>query len=134
MGGLLDKIFLMDLFRGLWVTFRNQNPKYIYTEQYPAERPKVAERYRGAPRLNINPDTNETLCISCNLCALAGPENLIVVTSVRKEQTRRTDRTPFTSYISRCIFSGLSEDAFPLESLDLTHPLTVTSFTLPTAS
>src|SRR5215831_16495210 len=59
MGGLLSKIFLVDLFRGLWVTFRNQSPKYIYTEQYPTERPKVAERYRGAPRLNINPDTNE---------------------------------------------------------------------------
>ena len=42
--GLLKKIFLVDLFQGLWVTFRNQNPKYIYTEQYPAERPKVAER------------------------------------------------------------------------------------------
>src|SRR5215831_9695764 len=91
MGGLLNRIFLVDLFRGLWVTFRNQSPKYIYTEQYPTERPKVAERYRGAPRLNINPDTNETLCISCNLCALACPENLIVVTSVRNEQTRRKD-------------------------------------------
>src|SRR4249920_2594144 len=71
---LLKKVFLVDLFQGLFVTFRNQNPKYIYTEQYPAERPKVAERYRGAPRLNINPDNGETLCISCNLCALACPE------------------------------------------------------------
>ena len=81
MTSLLKKVFLIDLFQGLWVTFRNQNPKYIYTEQYPAERPKVAERYRGAPRLNINPDNGETLCISCNLCALACPEDLIVVTS-----------------------------------------------------
>ena len=55
MGGLFNEIFLVDLFQGLWVTFRNQNPKYIYTEQYPTERPKVAERYRGAPRLNIIP-------------------------------------------------------------------------------
>ena len=53
MSGILKKIFLVDLFQGLWVTFRNQHPKYIYTEQYPAERPKVAERYRGAPRLNV---------------------------------------------------------------------------------
>src|ERR1035438_259829 len=81
--GLLKKIFLVDLFQGLFVTFRNQNPKYIYTEQYPAERPKVAERYRGAPRLNNNPENGETLCISCNLCALACPENLIVVTGNR---------------------------------------------------
>ena len=52
----LRTVFLVDLFQGLWVTFRNQDPKRIYTEQYPAERPKVGERYRGAPRLNINPD------------------------------------------------------------------------------
>ena len=91
MGGLLNNIFLVDLFHGRWVTFRNQNPKYIYTEQYPTEMPKVAERYRGAPRLNINPDTHGTLCISCNLCALACPENLIVVTSVWNEETRREE-------------------------------------------
>src|SRR5271154_1053611 len=67
----LRTIFLVDLLQGLWVTFRNQDPKRIYTEQYPGDRPKIGERYRGAPRLNINPDNGETLCISCNLCALA---------------------------------------------------------------
>ena len=81
---------LINLLQGLWVTFRHQRPRYIYTEHYPAERPKVAERYRGAPRLNIDPETNETLCISCKLCTLACSENLIVVTSVRNEQTRRS--------------------------------------------
>ena len=80
-GKLFRKIFLVDLFQGLAVTFRNQKPKYIVTEQYPAERPKVAERYRGAPRLNNNPENGETLCIACNLCALACPENLIVVSA-----------------------------------------------------
>src|SRR5206468_12131979 len=96
MSGLLKKIFLVDLFQGLWVTFRNQNPKEIYTEQYPAERPKVAERYRGAPRLNVNPENGETLCISCDLCAKACPENLIVVISFRNEETRRKDLVQFT--------------------------------------
>src|SRR5450759_5943896 len=107
MRGLLNRIFLVDLFQGLWVTFRNQHPKYIYTEQYPAERPKVAERYRGAPRLNINPDNGETLCISCHLCALACPEALIVVTSERNEVTKRTDLTTFTSDTSRCMSLSL---------------------------
>src|SRR6266571_4801687 len=68
---LIRKLFLLDLLQGLRVTFQYQNPKEIYTEQYPLERPQVAERYRGAPRLNVNPDTNETLCIACDLCALA---------------------------------------------------------------
>ena len=52
---LLRKIFMVDLLQGLKVTFRYQDPREIYTEQYPLERPQVAERYRGAPRLNVNP-------------------------------------------------------------------------------
>ena len=76
------KIFLIDLLSGLSLTFRYQHPKEVYTEQYPLERPEVAERYRGAPRLNVNPETNETLCIACDLCALACPEHLIVVTAL----------------------------------------------------
>ena len=118
---LLRKIFLVDLIEGLMVTFRYQPPQNIVTEQYPAQRPKVAERYRGAPRLNTNPETGETLCIACNLCALACPEKLIVVSSERNEQTRRKELTDFTYDISRCMFCGLCEDACPVDALELTQ-------------
>src|SRR5437764_13518423 len=90
------KVFMVDLLKGLALTFRYQNPKEIYTEQYPLQRPLVAERYRGAPRLNVNADTDETLCIACDLCALACPEHLIVVTSERNAATRRKELTTFT--------------------------------------
>ena len=122
-------IFFVDLFQGLWVTFRNQNPKYIYTEQYPTKRPIIAERCRVAPRLNINPDTNETRGILSNLCALACLENLIVVTSVRNEQTRRKDLTTFTYDLSRCMFCGLCEDACPVDALELTQDFELASYT-----
>src|ERR1700688_3356012 len=88
---VLRRMVLVDFWKGLSLTFRAQNPKNIYTEQYPLERPMIAERYRGAPRLNINPDTGETLCIACNLCWLACPELLIVVGAERNEQTRRNE-------------------------------------------
>ena len=38
---LFRKVFLIDLLQGLKVTFRYQDPKEIYTEQYPMERPQV---------------------------------------------------------------------------------------------
>jgi NADH-quinone oxidoreductase subunit I len=124
----LRTIFLVDLLQGLWVTFRSQHPKNIVTEQYPAERPKVAERYRGAPRLNINPDTNETLCIGCNLCALACPENLIVVGTERDQQTNKKVLTTFTYDTSRCMFCGLCEDACPVDALELTQDFELATY------
>ena len=125
----LRSILLIDLIEGLWVTFRNQKPAYIYTEQYPAERPQVAERYRGAPRLNINPETNQTLCIACDLCSVACPENLIVVSSVRNPETRRKELTNFTYDTSRCMFCGLCEDACPVDALELTQDFELASYT-----
>jgi len=117
----LRRIFLVDLIKGMALTFSYQNPKKIYTEQYPLERPMVAERYRGAPRLNMNPETGETLCIACNLCALACPENLIVVGWHRDDATRRKVLTHFTYDTSRCMFCGLCEDACPTDCLELTQ-------------
>jgi NADH-quinone oxidoreductase subunit I len=124
----LRGLLLTDLFAGLRVTFRNQDPRRIYTEQYPAERPKVAERFRGAPRLNINPENNETLCIACDLCQIACPENLIVVGSVRDPQTRRKVLTTFTYDLSRCMFCGLCEDACPVDALELTQDFELASY------
>jgi NADH-quinone oxidoreductase subunit I len=77
---LLKKIFMVDLIKGLLLTFWYQRPSANYTEQYPKVRPKIAERFRGAPRLNNDPDTGETLCIACNLCALACPTPCIELT------------------------------------------------------
>lgn len=69
MKDLVGRIFQADFLKGMRVTFRAQFPKNICTEQYPLERPMVAEQYRGAPRLNKNPETGETLCIGCNVRA-----------------------------------------------------------------
>ncbi len=118
---LLRTIFMVDLLEGLWVTFRAQHPKFIQTEQYPAERPKIAERYRGAPRMNTDPETGETLCIACNLCALACPEHLIMVISERNPETRKKELAAYTFDTSRCMFCGLCEDACPTDCLELTQ-------------
>ncbi len=129
MNSFFKRLFLADFWKGMILTFRTQNPKNIYTEQYPQERPMVAERYRGAPRLNMNPETGETLCISCNLCALACPENLIVVGWHRDDATRRKVLTTFTYDTSRCMFCGLCEDACSTDCLELTQDFELASYT-----
>jgi NADH-quinone oxidoreductase subunit I len=132
MSGFFRKIFLLDLIEGMKVTFKYQNPKLIYTEQYPKQRPLVSERYRGAPRLNINPENAETLCIACDLCALACPENLIVVSWQRGGADGKTGKktlTNFTYDTSRCMFCGLCEDACPTDALELTQDFEMANYT-----
>ena len=125
---LLRKIFMVDLLQGLKVTFKYQDPREIYTEQYPLERPVIAERYRGLPRMNVNPDTGETLCIACNLCAMACPEHLIVVGSERNPVTKRKEMTTFTYDVSRCMFCGLCVEACSTDCLELSQDFEIATY------
>ena len=125
--GLIRKLFLVDLLEGMWLTLKYNlalskpgKPKELYTEEYPKERPPVAERYRGAPRLNNDPITGETLCIACNLCALACPEHCIEV-GWERDKAGKKALTTYIFDMSRCMFCGLCEDACPTPCLELTQ-------------
>jgi NADH-quinone oxidoreductase subunit I len=117
-GELLRKFFLFDLFKGLAVTFRHQNPDDLVTEQYPLERPVIAERFRGMPRL-LKDENGNDLCTACGACALACPEKLIKVASLRDPETKKKVLTEFDFDMGRCMFCGLCEEACPTHALDL---------------
>jgi NADH-quinone oxidoreductase subunit I len=115
---LLRKVFLVDLFKGLWVTFSHQNPSHLVTEQYPQERPEIADRFRGQPRL-LKDAEGKLLCTACGACALACPEKLIKVGSVRDPETKKKVLTEFDFDLSRCMFCGLCQEACPSEAIAL---------------
>ena len=136
---LVRRLLLVDLIKGLSLTLRynaralveprdGSNPNQaIYTEQYPAERPSIAERWRGAPRLNNDPVTGESLCIACNLCALVCPVDVIDVGVTSREVTdgekmkKKKVLTTFVFDTSRCLFCALCQEACPTSCIELTQ-------------
>ena len=116
----VKRFFMVDLLKGLGLTLKYNvgaimdkdavAGRGIYTEQYPKVRPDVAPRFHGAPRLNMDPETHDTLCIACNLCALACPEDCIDVLAMDIEITvagkarRKKVLDEFIFDTSRCMF------------------------------
>ncbi len=126
---LLRKLLLIDLVKGLRVTFNYQAPSEAVTEQYPLERPKIAERFRGQPRLRTNAESGASECIVCNLCALACPEQLIVVKGERNPVTKRKEPVTWTYDLSRCMFCGLCAEACSTDALELTQDYEMALYT-----
>jgi formate hydrogenlyase subunit 6/NADH:ubiquinone oxidoreductase subunit I len=82
-------------------------------------RPEVAPRFHGAPRLNMDPETHDTLCIACNLCAIACPEDCIDVIpmdveivvagqAAQKESARRVYLRHFALHVLRVVPGSVS--------------------------
>ncbi len=136
---IISRFLLWDLIQGFALTFKYQrkvltearehgNPlRGAYTEMYPEERARVSERFRGAPRLNLDPATGDTLCIACNLCALACPESCINVGAVNREVMegdKKKKKKVLSTYIydtSRCMFCDLCVEACPTDCIELTQ-------------
>jgi NADH-quinone oxidoreductase subunit I len=144
LGQKLKRFFMVDLFKGLRLTLKYNlgavmgadaiSGRGIYTEQYPSVRPDVAPRFHGAPRLNMDPDTHETLCIACNLCALACPEDCIdviamdieVITAGKPRRKKVLDEFIFDT--SRCMFCALCQEACPTYCLELTQDFELATY------
>jgi NADH-quinone oxidoreductase subunit I len=140
----IKRFFLSDLIQGLKLTLRfnlgalkGSDPVKghgIYTEQYPKERPDVAPRFHGAPRLNMDPETHESLCIACNLCALACPEDCIDVivmdidVTVAGKPRKKKVLDEFIFDTSRCMFCALCQEACPTYCLELTQDFELATY------
>jgi NADH-quinone oxidoreductase subunit I len=120
----LKSVFLA-IPRGLSITFRYLFRKPV-TEQYPKEKPKFEDRYRGLHYLTRYDDGSER-CVCCGLCAAAGPVDCIYM-----EPAETSDGIRYAEIYEintlRCIYCGMCEEACPEEAIFLGHEFEFSSY------
>lgn len=111
-GALVRRIFLLELLAGMWITIKNHFRPHI-TMEYPRERPALAPRFRGAPRLRRDPETGEELCIGCLLCEQICPDDCISIVVDKRTGGKGKMAKSFIIDYERCCFCGLCVDPCP---------------------
>src|SRR6266508_3311340 len=105
-------------------------------------KPKFIERLQRffmvdllkGPRLNMDPETHDTLCIACNLCAIACPEDCIDVLAMDVEiivagkPRKKKVLDEFIFDTSRCMFCALCQEACPTSCLELTQDFELATY------
>ena len=112
--GFFKTFFLVELFKGLFVTLRHLFARKI-TVIYPEEKAPQSPRFRGLHALRRYPNGEER-CIACKLCEAVCPALAITIESdVADDGTRRTTRYDIDLF--KCIYCGFCEEACPVDAI-----------------
>jgi NADH-quinone oxidoreductase subunit I len=131
-----------NLLIGLKTTLTTFFQKPI-TVQYPKEKLKIAERFRGVPKLNVNKDKS-LRCVACMLCQTVCPSEAIKIKigyvdygnehelTERQKQNKSLEKLENNIYndgrrhpesfeidLLRCICCGYCEEICPEEAISM---------------
>jgi NADH-quinone oxidoreductase subunit I len=121
-----EATFLPAIAKGLRTTVKHIVTGKPVTQQFPEERPKLPENYRGVHRLNRD-DQGRVKCVACFLCATACPANCIdIIAAPAPWQDRDKFPEKFVIDELKCIYCGMCEEACPVDAIELTSIYDVT--------
>ena len=112
---ILERLYLPEIFRGMFLVLKRMFETPKPTRQYPEERWTPTGSYRGRPVLVK--ENGVERCVACGLCARVCPALAISIQA--SETTHNKERFPaqFEIDMLRCIFCGFCEEACPEEAI-----------------
>jgi NADH-quinone oxidoreductase subunit I len=119
MGGsmlqLIKRFFLIDIIKGMFLTFKYMFFKAKVTLNYPFEKGRISSRFRGEHALRRY-SNGEERCIACKLCEAICPAQAITIVSEEcKDGKRRAVR--YDIDMTKCIYCGLCQEACPVDAI-----------------
>ena len=116
--GWLNRIYLVEIVRGLLITMKNFLFHKKVTLQFPEQRRDYSGRYRGQHYIKaVNGVEN---CTACMLCPTVCPANCIhIVAGERDDKEKYPVKFEIDSL--RCCFCGMCEEACPKDAIKLSN-------------
>jgi NADH-quinone oxidoreductase subunit I len=102
-------VFGKGLLKGMSITLKRFVGPNL-AEGYPEVKPNLPPRTRSS--MALKPEK----CISCGLCVIACPNQVINLSSEKDENNKKVLKT-YVMNISRCLFCGLCTEACPTKAL-----------------
>lgn len=118
----LEKIYLVAICKGLWITLRHFLKNLIFQDKIPTfeypEHPKpIPDGFRAEHRLMQRAD--ETVrCTACMLCATACPAECIeIIAKENPDPHVEKQAEVYNINLLRCVFCGLCVEACPCDAI-----------------
>lgn len=125
---LSEKLYLVEISKGMAITLRHAFKKNEETYQYPEVEKPRSQVWRSLHVLKRDEEGRER-CTACGLCAVACPAEAITMTAAErtKDETHLYREEKYASVYEidmlRCIFCGMCEEACPKSAIYLTDRL-----------
>ncbi len=120
----LTRIYFPMLLKGMLISLREFIRKPV-TIQYPEQKPKVSERFRGEHRLTQDAQ-GHMKCVACYMCATACPALCInIEAEAAPPDWDGRDKIPrvFEIDMLKCIYCGYCVEACPKEAIEMTNKI-----------
>lgn len=112
----LNKLYVVDIVKGLIITMRNMLFAKNVTYQYPEEKREYSKRYRGLHYIKVVNGVEN--CTACMLCPTVCPAECIHIEAGERDNK---EKYPVTFEIDtlRCCYCGFCEEACPKDAIKL---------------
>lgn len=108
------KLYLPEIFKGMWFTFRHMFKKTV-TLEYPEKKVILGAEFRGRPVLVA--EEGKERCVACGLCARACPPLAISMQAAETQDVKERYPSVFEIDMLRCIYCGFCEEVCPEEAI-----------------